>query len=243
MAIQSASTVSLLSVNSSSTQQLMNKRVSAQDSLYHLCLNIKKRLECLPQLKPYLNLAYASSEILSERQALLLSQKQQQLQSHNHHSIGSTLSTSAASALNNNTGKLHSNRASSISASSVTDDQDLSTSMEDTVLTFSMGILPISADCDPATQLSKLFQQGSPLCVIFNAVKPQFKLPVVSSDDLKICKKSIYDFILACKKHFALTDEELFTITDVFSNSTNQFIKVLEVVITLLNSAPQTFPS
>ena len=78
----SVSTVSLTSARSSSTQQLMNKKVSAQESLYHMCLCVKKRLECLPQLQPYLNLAYSSAEILTEHQALLLSQKQQQQNAH-----------------------------------------------------------------------------------------------------------------------------------------------------------------
>ncbi|SCW01420.1 LAFE_0D12178g1_1 [Lachancea fermentati] len=239
MAIQSQSTVSLPTLKSQSTQSLLNRRVSVNDSLYHVCLTVKRRLECLPQIKPYLNLAYASSELLSERQALLLSQKQQLSQMH-HRSVGSNMSAMSGSSTPKGT---LGSRASSISANSFHEEQDGSAvNMEETVLTFSMGILPISMDCDPVTQLSQLFQQGSPLCIIFNAVKPQHKLPVVSSDDLKICKKSIYDFILACKQHFSFTDEELFTISDVFSNSTNNFIKVLDVVTTLLNSATQVFP-
>lgn len=242
MSNPSHSTVSLPSVSSNNTQQLMNRRVSEQDSLYHICINVKKRLESSPQLKPYLNLAYTNAEILSERQALLLSQQQQkQQQSGNgHQSIGSTFSSST---LNGKTTSQQYDRLSSISASSIgADDSDISTSSEENLLTFSMGILPISVDCDPVTQLSKLFQQGSPLCIIFNAVKPQHKLPVVSSDDLKICKKSIYDFILGLKQHFAFNDDELFTISDVFSNQTTQFMRVLDVVITLLNSSPQIFP-
>jgi len=57
---------------------------------------------------------------------------------------------------------------------------------------------------------------GAPLCIIFNAIKPQYKINVVSSDELKICKKSIYDFISSCKIHLEFHDEELFTISDVF---------------------------
>lgn len=59
-------------------QNVMNKPVTEQDSLYHICANVLKRLEALPQLKPFLQLAYQSSEVLSERQSLLLSQKQHQ---------------------------------------------------------------------------------------------------------------------------------------------------------------------
>lgn len=232
----SVSTVSLTSARSSSTQQLMNKKVSAQESLYHMCLCVKKRLECLPQLQPYLNLAYSSAEILTEHQALLLSQKQQQQNAHQDAGPpGSNGRLSSSSTLH---------RDSSFSATSFGDDSEHSQSfnMDDTLLTFAVGITPISVDCDPVTQLSKLFQQGSPLCIIFNAVRPQSKLTVISSDDMKICKKSIYDFILGLKKHFAFNDEELFTISDVFSNSTEHFLKVLDVVVTLLNAAPETFP-
>lgn len=238
---------------SASMQHVMNTAVTELDSLYYICANVKKRLERLPQLQPYLNLAYASSEVLSERQSLFLSQKQQQQKASNHQSITSNLSGRDSHHGINATG-----RSSSISNSSFKEDVSLdgitytnggsgnnrnSTNMEDTLLTFSMGILPISMDCDPVTQLSQLFQQGSPLCIIFNAVKPQFKLPVVSSDDLKICKKSIYDFILGCKQHFAFNDEELFKISDIFSNSTSDLVRVLEVVNTLMNSAPETFSS
>ncbi|AET39831.1 Rho family guanine nucleotide exchange factor CDC24 Ecym_5031 [Eremothecium cymbalariae DBVPG len=240
----SQSTISLRSVVSNSTQQLMNKKVSEEDSLYHICLNVKKKLECLPQLKPYLNLAYASAEVASDRQALLLSQMdqqeqpEQQPQSPQNQSYSSMISSSTSTATPSDSEV----RPNSISSSTIDDSEYTNAfNMEDTVLTYSMGILPISVDCDPVTQLSKLFQQGSPLCIIFNSVKPHCKLPVVSSDDLKICKKSIYDFIMGLKLHFAFNDEELFTITDVFSNSTDQFIRVLDVVIALLNSAPQIF--
>lgn len=218
--------------SASHISNVMNSSVTVKDSLYYICLNVKKRLDNIPQLQPYLNLAYSSSELLSERQSLLLSQRQQQLLQTNNTAMSATPTTSRISTLSTN--------------SIIKDDFSLdnnNSTMEDTLLTFSMGILPISMDCDPVTQLSQLFQQGSPLCIIFNMVKPQFKLPVVSSDDLKICKKSIYDFILGCKQHFAFNDEELFTISDVFANSTNHLIKVIEVVSTIMDSAPDIFPS
>lgn len=250
-----------------SMSNVMNMNVTAQDSLYHICVTVKKRLESLPQLKPYLNLAYSSSELLCERQSLLLSQKQQQKKDNDHQSLNSTFSTR-----DSRQGIEMNGRSSSISNTSIKEDRtsfdgttfnsgglssaatlirtvsgsngnNFSNNIEDTLLTFSMGILPISENCDPVSQLSQLFQQGSPLCIIFNAVQSHVKLPVVSSDDLKICKKSIYDFILGCKQHLAFNDEELFTISDVFANSTSQLMKVLEVVITLMDSAPEVFPS
>lgn len=265
-------------VHSSNNGNMMNVNVSEWNSLYYICLAMKKRLEHLTQMQPYLNLAYSSSELLSERQALLLSQKQQLQQMHangssNGNSRNSNFSMHPRDSHDSATmvSMSHNNsRSSAISTSSYNKD-DMSMmdgitntqsnrggsnttsshgprdsslhSMEDTLLTFSMGILPISMDCDPVTQLSQLFQQGSPLCVLFNAVKPQHKLAVVSSDDMKVCKKSIYDFILGCKNHFAFNDEELFTISDVFSNSTNNLKRVIDVVQTLMDSAPEIFPT
>lgn len=235
--------------SSSHISNVMNSAVTSKDSLYYVCLNVKKRLENVSQLQPYLNLAYSSSELLSERQSLLLSQRQQQLLQNNNNNNNinvrnSTNSSSTPSASRISTVSTNSMREEfSLDSGSTLANSSNNGAMEDTLLTFSMGILPISMDCDPVTQLSQLFQQGSPLCIIFNLVKPQFKLPVVSSDDLKICKKSIFDFILGCKQHFAFNDEELFTISDVFANSTTQLIKVIDVVSTIMDSAPEIFPS
>ncbi|CAI1791053.1 hypothetical protein SEUBUCD646_0A00350 [Saccharomyces eubayanus] len=222
-------------------QNVMNRPVTEQDSLYHICANIQRRLEALPQLKPFLQLAYQSSEVLSERQSLLLSQKQNQelLKSNDTNRDSSDMAPTLRSSSISTATSLMSMEGISYTNSN----PSTNSNMEDTLLTFSMGILPITMDCDPVTQLSQLFQQGAPLCIVFNSVKPQFKLPVIASDDVKVCKKSIYDFILGCKKHFAFNDEELFTISDVFANSTSQLVKVVEVVETLLNSSPNIFPS
>ncbi|CAI4054440.1 hypothetical protein SKDZ_01G0260 [Saccharomyces kudriavzevii ZP591] len=221
-------------------QNVMNKPVTEQDSLYHICANIRKRLEGLPQLKPFLQLAYQSSEVLSERQSLLLSQKQNQelLKSNGANRDSNDIAPTLRSSSISTATSLMSMEGISYTSSN----PSTTANMEDTLLTFSMGILPITMDCDPVTQLSLLFQQGAPLCILFNSVKPQFKLAVIASDDLKVCKKSIYDFILGCKKHFAFNDEELFTISDVFASSTSQLLKVLDVVETLMNSSPSMFP-
>lgn len=234
---------------------VMNSHVTAEDSLYHICDLTRRRLAKVAQLESSLELAYSSSELLSERQSLFLSQKQQQHNKKlNHHSINSITSSS----MDNNSTTIRSSNISGYSLNSldgVTYTMSNNSSMingssshssnidMDSLLTYSLGILPINMDCDPVTQMSQLFQQGSSLCIIFNTVKPQFKLPIVNSDDLKICKKSIYDFILSCKEHFAFNDEELFTISDVFTNSTSNLIKILDIVNTLLDSVPEIIPS
>ncbi|KAL6928330.1 hypothetical protein ACO0SA_003068 [Hanseniaspora valbyensis] len=109
--------------------------------------------------------------------------------------------------------------------------------------TFSIGSLPPCKERDPVTTIWKFFQMGAPLCIIFNAIKPQYKINIISSDDLKICKKSIYDFISSCKVHLQFHDEELFTISDVFNNGTFTLVKIIEVILTLISYNTKIFPS
>lgn len=222
-----------LAAQNNTTLKLLNKHVNASDSLYYICLTLKKRLEVVPQLKPYLNLAYSSAEVISENQALGLSQK--------HRSSSSSGITSAHNSYSSQSNV----RVSSFSTfSTLSDDSTTAptTPAPAALLTFHAGVLPATVSCDPATQLWALFQQGSPLCVIFNLVKPENSLPVISSDDLKTCKKSIYDFILACKTHLDFGQLELFTISDVFSTETNDLIKIISVINKVIDSCPSIFP-
>lgn len=216
------SSANLLANNN--TLMLLNKQVTAEDSLYYVCLTLKRRLERVPQLKPYLNLAYSSAEVVSESQALALSQKA----SSTHSSFSSQ----------NNA------RVSSLSTfSTLSDDSSApSTPVPSPLLTFHSGVLPSTVSCDPMTQLWALFQQGSPLCVIFNLVKPLNSLSVISSDDMKTCKKSIYDFILACKSHLEFDHSDLFTISNVFSHDTGDMLKIVNVITRVINTAPSVFP-
>ncbi|ONH66908.1 Cell division control protein 24 [Cyberlindnera fabianii] len=226
------SNINVASFANNNTLMLMNKQVTSNDSLYYVCLKLKKRLESAPQLKPYLNLAYSSAEVLSENQALALSQKSSHSsnsQSGYGPSNSSNMRMSGISNFSNvsdDSGNLSSNAASPAPAP---------------LTTFHAGVLPATVSCDPVTQLWALFQQGSPLCVIFNLIKPTQTLPVVSSDDLKTCKKSIYDFILACKNYLSFEHADLFTISNVFSNETDDLIRIIKVINRVINLAPAIF--
>lgn len=218
------------------TLMLMNKQVTSKDSLYYICLKLKKRLETVSQLKPYLNLAYSSAEVLSENQALLLSQKSSSgsSSSNQHHSYnssnGSNFRVSALSSFSTNSDETSTNST-----------QPNSPTAPNLINTFCAGVLPATVNCDPVTQLWALFQQGSPLCVIFNIIKPAYSLPVISSDDMKTCKKSIYDFILACKNYLNFDNSELFTISNVFSNETTDLLKIIKVITQVIDLAPNIF--
>lgn len=63
-----------------------------------------------------------------------------------------------------------------------------------TLFTFTAGVLPANISVDPATHLWKLFQQGAPFCVLINHILPDSQIPVVSSDDLRICKNQCMTF-------------------------------------------------
>ena len=94
--------------------------------------------------------------------------------------------------------------------------------------TFIAGVLPAVVSTDPVTHIWKLFQLGAPLCLLFNAVAPEHPLAVVSLDDMRVCKKSVYDFLLAVKMHLGYEDELM--ILHVFSDLGTDFNKTLVVV-------------
>ncbi|KAG7929805.1 hypothetical protein KL925_000547 [Ogataea polymorpha] len=110
---------------------------------------------------------------------------------------------------------------------------------DSTLFTFSAGILPAQTSHDPVTPLLKLFQQGAPLCLIFNTLSPENKIELVLSDDIKVCKMSVYKFLSACKQHLNIRDDELFSITSVFSDDTNHLLQVIAAVNLVLDFEPK----
>lgn len=256
------------------TNQLMNTKVSEDDSLFHICDRLLKRLGQYKPLKPYIESAGMLAEYSSERQEDLFNNSYKSMD--NAHTLNNDNNTSRPnSALYRKTSQADSRRAStssfqsnsvanstvnnssihSPSVASLQSNDILSVANNQNIYlvniesniqqipTFSIGSLPHSKSKDPVTTLWKLFQMGAPLCIIFNAIKPQYKINVVSSDDIKVCKKSIYDFISGCKMHLEFHDEELFTISDVFNNGTFTLVKIIEVVLTLISYSIKIFPS
>lgn len=199
---------------------LMNSKGSAEKSLFYICVNLRKRLEKVPGLQQYLRIAYITATTTNEEQACALSQNPQRRLSLQN---GSTLANGST--------------LSDLSGERRSDDNGFSAAYYN-FYTFASGMLPANVSCDPVTQIWKLFQQGAPLCVIYNSVNPNNQLPIVSADDLKICKRSVYDFLLRCKEDLNLRDDELFPISYVFSSSTNDLLQVIQVVNTVLDLNP-----
>ncbi|KAG9295693.1 hypothetical protein G9A89_001710 [Geosiphon pyriformis] len=93
---------------------------------------------------------------------------------------------------------------------------------------------------DPVTLLWQTFRLGYPLCALFNAMEPLVLIPVEfcqppsltkpSSTHVKTNQKSVYHFLVACKKELDLGQESMFAISSLFKDDTNDFVKVINTV-------------
>lgn len=97
--------------------------------------------------------------------------------------------------------------------------------------------LPPSIPIDPVSQLWSLFRLGAPLCILFNMLQPLSPLPVDpnaaanrATTDIRTCKRSVYDFVQGCKDELGYSDDELFTISNIFTDHTRDFIKAMRTV-------------
>lgn len=199
-----------------------NTKSDALDHLYFQCMELKAKLGAIDGMTPFLNLAFNSAEQCGEQQALALSQQMHESAKLSEFRTSMFSMTSDSS---NNSNLTNSKRGSGHCKGLVNNN----------FFTFAGGVLPANMCVDPVTQLWKLFQQGAPFCLIFNAVTSvDYKIPIVGSDDLRVCKKSVYDFIIAVKTYLDFDDEFLFTISNVFSDSTQDLLKIIKVVNKLL---------
>ncbi|BFZ57134.1 Guanine nucleotide exchange factor for Cdc42p [Savitreella phatthalungensis] len=95
-----------------------------------------------------------------------------------------------------------------------------------------------SALRDPVDELWRCFRLGSSLVRIFNATRPVTELVARSPEDiasLNTRKKDVYHFLLACKNQLNFPDDDLFSITELFSENTNGFVKVTRTVSLVLD--------
>lgn len=204
---------SITRVTLASINHAFNKQLLALDHLYFQCLSLKKRLEQIDGMAPFMNLAFNAAEQCAEQQALALSQQMQQESHRIEEGFEGDLGLSFSGEASSGAGFKQKNH----------------------IFTFTAGVLPANISVDPATQLWKLFQQGAPLCLIFNAIYPKHQIQVIGSDDLRICKKLVYDFLIAVKTHLQFDDDLMFTISNVFSDDTQDLIKIIKVVNKLLS--------
>ncbi|KAI9269651.1 hypothetical protein EDC94DRAFT_645910 [Helicostylum pulchrum] len=95
-------------------------------------------------------------------------------------------------------------------------------------------------DCtttDPLSKLTLICRQGFPLCTLYNALNPVKSLSVDTDPNLNAvnsCKANVYHFIVACRQDLLFPEEDMFTISDLYQNDTNGFVKVVNTINKLL---------
>lgn len=196
----------------------MNKLSLAQDHMYYKCKVLLLRLSTIPDMGSYIAAAHIAAEKCAEQQALALSQLLQQSDNPNGPfrtsvgSLGFSIYLDHSNGSHNTAGTLPNN-----------------------TFTFTAGVLPASLSVDPATQLWKLFQRGAPLCLIFNHICANDPITIQKGDDLRMCKKAVYDFVVAVKINLLVEDESMFTISNVFSDNTHDLLRIVLVISSLLD--------
>lgn len=85
-----------------------------------------------------------------------------------------------------------------------------------------------SSSNDPLTKLWELCRRGTPLATLFNALNPvePLKLNFCQQQQTNECKKTVYHFIVACRNQLSFKEEQVFTLSDVYKDNTNGFVKV-----------------
>lgn len=181
-----------------------SKGPSESSSLFQIASTIKDRLEDVPGISYFLELCI-SGNFPADQVAPSSTQPP---------ALQASLSQSSLST--------DSNRDSTDSHSSTLLDRTTSNA----ALSTSNAFFPLGRRIDPVTHLWQFFRLGSSLCALFNAVQPRAPLNVIVTTDVKTCKRSVYDFVQGCKSELEYTDEELFTISNVFSDNTTDLLKV-----------------
>ncbi|OAD03286.1 hypothetical protein MUCCIDRAFT_171764 [Mucor lusitanicus CBS 277.49] len=89
---------------------------------------------------------------------------------------------------------------------------------------------------DPLTKLWELCRRGAPLATLFNALNPSepLKLDFTQNHQLNECKKTVYHFIVACRNQLKFKEEDVFTLSDLYKDNTNGFVKVVVNTIDLI---------
>ncbi|RKP10575.1 hypothetical protein THASP1DRAFT_12646 [Thamnocephalis sphaerospora] len=95
---------------------------------------------------------------------------------------------------------------------------------------------------DPVTTLWNIFRIGNALCELVNIARPQNPLAINRENNLSNlngCKKSVFHFRVACNTDFGIRQEDIFSITELYQQDTNGFVRVLKTVSLVLDSLEQ----
>lgn len=82
---------------------------------------------------------------------------------------------------------------------------------------------------DPLSKLTLICRQGYPLCTLYNALQHVKTISVETDPNLNArnsCKSKVYHFLVACRNDLLFPEEDMFTISDLYQDDTNGFVKV-----------------
>jgi cell division control protein 24 len=91
---------------------------------------------------------------------------------------------------------------------------------------------------DPVTQLWQCFRLGAPLCWLFNKLGPRNELPInpdANRSNANECKKQVAKFIIALNHELGWDSDDIFTVSQLYLNDTNGFVKVIRTISKLLD--------
>ncbi|ODQ63204.1 hypothetical protein NADFUDRAFT_84393 [Nadsonia fulvescens var. elongata DSM 6958] len=241
------------------TNLQMNRPADESLSLYQMCLNMIDKLSLIPDLVPFLALVLnpqATIEPLVPSVSTIPgtnSPHKAQSSSNNTNSftsINSAVSSdSFESAVSSDSlvsvpssrqslGSIVSAnlKPSKISQSTITLSNTSGDTMSNLHSDFYIVPIPMNIQIDPVTQLCRFFRLGYTLCILFNTLGPENPLAVNINSSIKSCKRSVYDFLQGCQAELGYSDDELFTISNVFSDITADLMKVLKTVQLVLDT-------
>ncbi|KAI2632135.1 hypothetical protein GGR54DRAFT_627602 [Hypoxylon sp. NC1633] len=95
-------------------------------------------------------------------------------------------------------------------------------------------------DDGPVESLWNMLRTGLPLLTIYNCLQPEVPLEVdPSANELKQPKIAVFKFVEACLRQLKIPPSESFVISDLMGNDTTGFVKVTQVVNSVLDLAEQ----
>ncbi|KAI0393565.1 hypothetical protein F5Y17DRAFT_305567 [Xylariaceae sp. FL0594] len=99
-----------------------------------------------------------------------------------------------------------------------------------------------SDNYNPVESLWKLFRNGDPLLIIYNAIKPEKPIQpsdIPTTDPAKRPKAATFKFIDACLRQLQIPAGECFIVSDLMNQNTTGFVKVIQVINHVLDIAEE----
>ncbi|KAL7748571.1 Guanine nucleotide exchange factor for Cdc42p [Sorochytrium milnesiophthora] len=103
---------------------------------------------------------------------------------------------------------------------------------------------PLNSVQDPVSLLWNTLRLGEPLSFLFNLTNPPQPIELASAKTggdvlmalpkINDMKSQVYHFLVGCRTHLHMRDDELFSIMELYQDDTNGFVKVVRTTSVLL---------